>query len=650
MHQHLTPQPSYITQRLFSALMALCVCLGLAQVCRATEQAVWQPTLTSQADWQRLSKPERDAEFTKFVLDVKTGKMYYFDANVFNLHIDFGLGVLLKQPRTYESVKAFNLNYGTVKPQFILGYLTHYPKLNLWTYSFWEGDTITAKDVARSHRALQKTFITTNIKFRPDSHKQERMARGLKSMHIPVITNDQIYLNLPFTAFNSGETTGVLRILPADSQLDTLSFKTTDIVVLQEAYPDISPVAGIITTQFSTPLAHVNLRASAWGIPNAGYKAAATEFAALNNQVVHYRVNEQGLQLRAAHADEIQAFEQHLTSTKSVTLPPADLQTRALKPLSQIRARDVAVYGTKTANLGEIASHGLKDVHVPDGFGLPFYYYAAHITDHGIQANIDQMLADARFNTDVLWRREQLLQLQQQIQNAPISPEHLRSMVQKWQSQLGGKGVFVRSSTNAEDLKGFNGAGLYDTVPNVKTSEALEAAIKKVWASVWNERAVNERAFAGIAHNQVYPAVMIQTGVNASAAGVLLTTDIWGHNPHTYTINAKWGLGIRVVEGQKIPEQVLYDTSNHGTRIISRSSETSMLVFDPKNGVKEVRTPAGDTILTEARAQRLGDAVDKIIPLFSPDSPLDIEWVLEGEKIWIVQARPYVTVPIKAKQ
>ena len=627
------------------AALLCCLLIVFMPNANAAEQRVWQPTLTSEADWQRLSKPERDAEFTKFVLDVKTGKMYYVDSNVFNLHIDFGLGVLLKQPRTYESVKAFNLNYGTVKPQFILGYLTHYPKLDLWTFSFWEGDTITARDVAKSYRALQKTFVTKKLTYRPDSVKQEKMARGLSAYKIPVITNDKIYQNLPFTAFNSGQATGYLRILPADSQLDTLSFKTSDIVVLQEAYPDISPVAGIITTRFSTPLAHVNLRASAWGIPNAGYKKAASEFAALNDQLVHYTVTEQGLDLRAATNEEASAFEHRQIDTKTVTLPTADIQTRTLKPLSQIHAKDVLVYGTKTANLGEIASHNLNGVHVPDGFGVPFYYYSAHIAQNGLQTQIDSLLADARFKTDVAWRRDQLRNIQQAIQNAPMSAESLRSIVQQWQSQLGGKGVFVRSSTNAEDLKGFNGAGLYDTVPNVKTSEALESAIKKVWASVWNERAVSERAFAGIDHAQVYPAVMIQTGVNATSAGVLLTTDIWGHNPHTYTINAKWGLGIRVVEGQKIPEQVLHDSSNHGTRIISRSSETTMLVFDPKNGVREVATPAGQTILTEARAQVLGEAVDKIIPLFSTDTPLDIEWVIEGEKVWIVQARPYVTQP-----
>ena len=85
----------------------------------------------------------------------------------------------------------------------------------------------------------------------------------------------------------------------------------------------------------------------------------------------------------------------------------------------------------------------------------------------------------------------------------------------------------------------------------------------------------------------------------------------------------------------------------HGTRIISRSNETTMLVFDAKNGVREVATPGGDTILTEARARRLGEAVDQIIPLFPRDAPLDVEWVLEGEKIWLVQARPYVTKPSK---
>lgn len=605
------------------------------------QQRVWQNDVKDAETWQQLSKPERDAEFSKFVLDVKTGKMYFFDAHVFNLHIDFGLEVLLKQTRSYENIKSFNRNYSTQKPQFILGYLTHYPKLDLWTFSFWEGDTITARDVTRTYKALNNTFFIPKLTYRPDSFMQEKMAKNLRG--IKVITNDKIYANLPFQAFQTGSATGTLRIIPAGSALDSLNFASTDIVLLQEAYPDINPVAGIITTQFSTPLAHVNLRASAWGIPNASDKTAAQRYAALNGQIVHYEVTEQNLNLRAATDAERLAFEQQAVETRSVTLPQANLTDTHLQSLSTIKARDVLIYGTKTANLGEIASAKQSLVNVPTGFGVPFYYYAEHIRQNHLQANIDAVLDDARFTADAAWRREQLETLRKAITDAPMNADHFAAIEKQWQSQLGGKGAFVRSSTNAEDLKGFNGAGLYDTVPNVATRSALDAAIKKVWASVWNERAVTERQFAGINQRAVYPAVMIQTGVNATAAGVLLTTDIWGHNPNTYTINAKWGLGIRVVEGTKIPEQILYDSANHGTRIISRSSETTMLVFDPKNGVKEVPTSKGDTILTEARAKRLGDAVGQIIPLFSQEQALDIEWVLEGETIWIVQARPYVT-------
>ncbi|MFZ1891960.1 MAG: PEP/pyruvate-binding domain-containing protein, partial [Formosimonas sp.] len=474
------------------------------------QQRVWQNDVKDAETWQQLSKPERDAEFSKFVLDVKTGKMYFFDAHVFNLHIDFGLEVLLKQSRSYENIKSFNRNYSTQKPQFILGYLTHYPKLDLWTFSFWEGDTITARDVTRTYKALNNTFFIPKLTYRPDSFMQEQMAKNLRG--IKVITNDKIYANLPFQAFQTGSATGKLRIIPAGTALDKLDFASTDIVLLQEAYPDINPVAGIITTQFSTPLAHVNLRASAWGIPNASDKTAAQRYAALNGQIVHYEVTEQNLNLRTATDAERLAFEQQAVETRSVTLPQAKLTDTRLQSLSTIKARDVLIYGTKTANLGEIASAKQSLVNVPTGFGVPFYYYAEHIRQNHLQANIDAVLDDARFTTDAAWRREQLETLRKAITDAPMNADHFAAIEKQWQSQLGGKGAFVRSSTNAEDLKGFNGAGLYDTVPNVATRSALDAAIKKVWASVWNERAVTERQFAGINQRAVYPAVMIQTG------------------------------------------------------------------------------------------------------------------------------------------
>ena len=62
-------------------------------------------------------------------------------------------------------------------------------------------------------------------------------------------------------------------------------------------------------------------------------------------------------------------------------------------------------------------------------------------------------------------------------------------------------------------------------------------------------------------------------------------------------------------------------------------------MFDPKGGLTEVAVPAGEVILTEARAKRLVTAVQQFIPLFPSGTPLDVEWVLEGETIWIVELR-----------
>ena len=639
---------------------------AVSQPITPASNRVWQSEVNDLATWQQLSKPMRDAEYAKFVIDIKSNKIYFVDSHVFTLHADFVVDYLQKIPRSRANMLAYNQNYSTVKPQFILGYITHYPNLKmgvnnsgLWTFSFWEGDTIQAKDIHRTYKRLGQTFKIAQFKYRPDSTAQERMAGKLKSYRIPTINNHQIYQASPYQAFNSGSAVGRFVIVPPTAKVEDLSFNEDDIVLLQTSYPDISPVAGVMTSQFSTPLSHVNLRATAWGIPNATIKSAAQDFKQYENKQVFYAVTEAGYTLRLATASEVAQRQAMVKEKRSVIMPPADLNATALLPLNRISALDANKYGAKTSNLGEMLRAKLpismKDgipmpLNIPDGFGVPFSYYQAHIQQHHIDAQIKTMLANPQFEQDTVWRRQSLETLRMAITNAPIDATQLKKISMQWRSQLNGAGVFVRSSTNAEDLKGFNGAGLYDTVANVKDEAALEAAIKQVWASVWNLRAVEERAHFGIKHAEVYPAVLIQTAVNATAAGVLLTTDIWGHQPTTYTINAKWGLGMRVVEGQKVAEQILFDVSNDGTRVISRSDEVTMLVASPKGGMIEKPVPKGEAILTEKRAKVLGILAKQVSKIFKKTEVLDIEWVLEskgGKDIfWLVQARPYVQAKI----
>src|SRR5262249_36160979 len=150
------------------------------------------------------------------------------------------------------------------------------------------------------------------------------------------------------------------------------------------------------------------------------------------------------------------------------------------------------------------------------------------------------------------WRKTELESLKKAIMDAPIDEDTLDAIYKRVRVELGGKGVFVRSSSNSEDLPGFNGAGLYDTVGNVVGRKQLGEALKFVWASIWNLRAVEEREAFGIDHKQVYMGVLVQIGINATAAGVLVTKDLWDPtDDHSFTINAKWGLGERVVQGQK---------------------------------------------------------------------------------------------------
>ena len=624
------------------ALVCLVV-MGASRPAAADVQRAWIKAIPDEATWDKYSKPLGAEQFGKFVIDVKTNEIYFFDVNLFELHADFVLGVLLKQPWTRDNIIAYNKNYERVKPKFILGYLTHHTKVDRWALSFWEGDKLDAPTVLKVRDRLATSFWRKDLVFRPDSPEQEKMAKAVAAKGFTVVTNDEFYKASPFQAFHKGTAVGTLRVVPIGTPYDQLTFDRHDIVLLQESYPDITPVAGILSTTFSTPLSHVNLRAGAWGIPNAGYKKARDEFGKLDGKVVFYDVDDLRAVVREASPAEISAWENTKAAARHVALPKADTTDPRLAMLTRIRARDVVRYGTKTANLGEIRTANLANVNIPDGFGVPFFYYVRHMQQSGLDGKVAAMLAEPRFATDAAWRKTALEELRAAIVAAPIDPAVLDVIYRRVRLKLGGKGVFVRSSTNAEDLPGFNGAGLYDTVPNVRGKAALGDALKTVWASLWNLRAVEERSAFGIDHRQVYAAVMVQVGVAATAAGVLVSKNLYDpRDDDGFTINAKWGLGMKVVEGQKVPEQIIFDATNDGTKIISRQDDPTMLVFDPGGGIREVPVAGTDVILSEVRAKRLVTAVQQFIPLFAPGVPLDVEWVLEGETMWIVQARPFV--------
>lgn len=575
--------------------------------------------LDSYSDFERYSLQLDGTRTTKCVIDLETKTIYYFDVGRYELHTYFCFQELLKTTITDFRLREFNKNYSEAeKPKFILCYLNHHLQQNLWTFALWEGDKASKETIEYAKQFLDKSFFLSHeLYFQPNSTFQEKVASTLSA--IPVITNDELYHLCDYKPMNVGSTVGRLRLV---DEGDTGPFAIDEIVVLEAMLPDITPVAGIITEQFATPLSHLSLRARAWGIPNVGLKGAIKKLQTYDGIYVSFSACREDFTIRPATEEEIEAARKARDKKPPLKIPAVDLLQKALKPLTSLSNADIAAFGAKAANLGSITSYS----QVPAGFAIPMHYYAEHIKKCRIGPKMP------------------IEEVQKEIFKVSLDTEFLNTAWQTAQ-QLGNVSLFVRSSTNAEDLEGFNGAGLYDTVANVKDKEGLEEAIKQVWASIYNPRAILERNFFGIDHMSVYSACIVQIGVNAQKAGVLITKDIFEpkETMEVYTINAKWGLGEGVVSGTTTPEQILYNFDNKGIKVLSRASDEYITVFDEQGGLKKIPNPkCGMPVLSDDQATELANAAYQIKRRFGAKHDLDIEWLFDNEKLYIVQVRPYV--------
>ena len=138
-----------------------------------------------------------------------------------------------------------------------------------------------------------------------------------------------------------------------------------------------------------------------------------------------------------------------------------------------------------------------------------------------VHARIEAALAALDAATSRGERRDLLAALRADLQRMPMPDDLTAPWQARWQQQLNGDGVFVRSSSNSEDLANFSGAGLYTTVPNVR--QHLADAVRTVWASVWNAEAFEARRAAGLRHTDVVMAVLVQRAVDARTSGVMIT-------------------------------------------------------------------------------------------------------------------------------
>ncbi len=591
----------------------------------------------TRADFDRLARAttlgkRAPAPSVMFVIDRADGRVYYANSRRFRFHSDFARAIYL----TLDAGDAFlRKNYTNERRRFLLGALTFQPRLEKFAYEFWEGDLLTPELVTYAHERLTATCFAP-LTFKANARRHEEVAARLPG--VPSVRADETLPEATFLALNAGRAVGVLRLV--ERLPPPQPFEREDIVIFMETPLSTPPLRGIIVTQPGAPLSHLNLLAKGWGIPNAYVKDADARFRGLVGRWVTLVVTDEGVTVEPA--ERIVESERERELSRPLRLPRADLRWRALTDLHRQRASDVVRFGAKSANLGEIAQARLPDALVPPGFTVPFAHYKAFADRHGLEARVLALLNDDAFHHDPRTRQIELAKLREVIVGAPFDPALRRAILAKARREYRGKGLFVRSSTNAEDLPDFSGAGLYATVPNVIGDQALITAIKTVWASIWNFEAFEAREAARIDHLAVYPAALIQEGVNADSAGVLVTTNPFDRrDAEGIYINAKRGLGLRVVEGRRVPEQIIYRPRSDAALILTRADDETLLTFDVKGGVKEVAGAPDQPVLSAAMIRRLGQAALAIERLFGGEKQ-DIEWLTCQGRLYIVQARPFI--------
>jgi hypothetical protein len=570
-----------------------------------------------------------------FVIDRKDGnEIYYVDTKRYAFHKDFVNGTYLSLERGREF---FENNYLKPNRRFILGTIAYQTPINRWTFEFWEGDLIPADQIKLAANVINQSFFAP-VAYKPNSNRQDEASRTLVGLQ-RVLQSD-IAREQDYQALNVAKGLGRIHIITKLDEHVEIGFN--EILVLDEVPIQLPPVAGVITSKPSTPLSHINLLAKGWGIPNAYIKNAQTLLKQYDGWWVTFETRRDNYSIKRADVDQLREYQKRLAQRLDVVKPKFDLSETRLLSLSQQRARSGLAFGGKSANLGELMTAHLPGIQVPSGFTVPFYYYDEFLKANKLDDVIYALLNDQKFVHDPAYRRERLTELRQHIQQGTFDERLRAQIVRRARLEFANKGLFVRSSSNSEDLPNFSGAGLYTTVPNVRGDQQLIDAIKTVWASLWNYEAYEALERMAVDHSKIFMAVLIQEGINSESSGVMITTDPFNNeNKGAIYISAKRGLGIKVVEGKKVAEQIIYLPRANAIQVLTRSDEDSLLTFDEQGGVKEIAITGERIVLTDAVVRRLVNAATAIKRVFA-NRDQDIEWAYMKGQIYIVQSRPFI--------
>ena len=333
----------------------------------------------------------------------------------------------------------------------------------------------------------------------------------------------------------------------------------------------------------------------------------------------------------------------------------------------ELRMADVSSVGGKNASLGEMISQ-LSDagVRVPGGFATTANAYRDFLAHHGLAQRIETTLAglDAE---DVKALAATGAQIRAWIVETPLPPRLEKEISVAYEkilreAEIRDISVAVRSSATAEDLVDASFAGQQETFLNIRGLDSLLKAVKNVFASLYNDRAISYRIHKGFIHSEVALSAGVQRMVRSDvgASGVMFTLDTESGFDQVVFITASYGLGETVVQGAVNPDEfyVYKPALQQGKTAILRRNLGSKLVKMQFSENPEADPPVETLDVDEIERNRFS-ITDKDVEELARHAlvieqhyqrPMDIEWGKDGTdgKIYILQARPE-TVQARAK-
>lgn len=584
-----------------------------------------------------LSDKFSNIESVKVIYDLRKQKMYYFNSTLIPLHYDFALNYL----HYNKDLEVFNNeNYSNTQKDrdFLLGNLNHIKGTDKWIFELAASDHMPIPLIERFFNlVINSTFIGKNLKFYLNNPEQMEWFQQNK-FKISCVKSDYIFNELTYQEVVSGSNIGILKQYKI-KDLESRKPNSNEIVIL-DGTPDVLPnVRGIIVNELQTPLSHLVLLGKNRKIPIMAYTKVFkdTNINKLLSKKVELKIEVDTFFIKETDkkiVEKVNSKKKKLTIDNTVT---------DLVDLSKIPKKGVNYIGSKAQNMAYLiaVSKEIPFKTPENAHAIPFYFYTKHIQKESISPLISELLTSTKKDS-VVWVNKQLKKIRDAIKKEPVDPVLIAKLNETFKNAQF-KNFRFRSSTNAEDLDDFNGAGLYDSKTGIlgDSIKTFEKAIKQVWASVWNEASYNERELFGIDQHNIAMGVLVHRSFpDELANGVIITKNIFRENFPGITVNIQKGENSVVKpEKDEICEQFVAYHFNSGTNDddfdIDYTSISNLNNNEPLLSRKEMSR----LFLVSSKIE------EKMYRYWRKNTyhPVDIEFKIVGENrdLYIKQVRPF---------